>query len=51
MTSDILQTLDAEQRYAAETLLGPLCILAGAGFLYLTLALPNWQARLSQLFG
>lgn len=31
MTSDILQTLDAEQRHAAETLLGPLCILAGAG--------------------
>jgi hypothetical protein len=26
-------------------------VLAGAAFLYLTLALPNWQARLSQLFG
>jgi hypothetical protein len=32
-------------------LYSPLCVLAGTAFLYLTLALPNWQARLSQLFG
>lgn len=32
-------------------LYSPLCVLSGAAFLYLTLALPNWQARLSQLFG
>lgn len=29
--SDLLDTLDPEQRHAAETLLGPVCILAGAG--------------------
>jgi len=29
----------------------PLCVLAGLGFLFLTLALPNWSVRLSQLFG
>jgi len=32
-------------------LYSPLCALAGTAFLYLTLALPNWQARFSQLFG
>lgn len=29
----------------------PLCALAGLGFLFLTIALPNWTWRLSQLFG
>ena len=29
--TDLLAGLDAEQRQAAETLSGPLCILAGAG--------------------
>lgn len=29
----------------------PLCALAGIAFLFLTLALPNWTWRLSQLFG
>jgi hypothetical protein len=32
-------------------LYSPLCVLAGLGFLFLTLALPNWSARFSQLFG
>ena len=30
-SSDVLDGLDPEQRHAAETLLGPVCILAGAG--------------------
>lgn len=30
-TVDVLDGLDPEQRHAAETLLGPVCILAGAG--------------------
>ena len=29
----------------------PLCFAAGLGFLFLTLALPNWSARLSQMLG
>lgn len=29
----------------------PLCAVAGAAFLFLALALPNWSLRLSQLFG
>lgn len=31
MSADLLDGLDPEQRHAAETLLGPVCILAGAG--------------------
>lgn len=42
-----------EQPYLSlnRRLYSPLCVLAGLGFLFLTLALPNWTARLSQLFG
>jgi hypothetical protein len=42
-----------EQPYLSlnRRLYSPLCFLAGLGFLFLTLALPNWTARLSQLFG
>ena len=31
VSDDLLAALDDEQRVAAETLLGPVCILAGAG--------------------
>jgi len=59
LTRGVAGVLPAFERAAPEEpflslnrrLYSPLCILAGAGFLYLTLALPNWQARLSQLFG
>ena len=42
-----------EQPYLSlnRRIYSPLCVLAGLGFLFLTLALPNWSARLSQLFG
>lgn len=42
-----------EQPYLSlnRRLYSPLCVLAGLGFLFLTIALPNWSARLSQLFG
>lgn len=42
-----------EQPYLSlnRRLYSPLCVLAGIGFLFLTLALPNWSARFSQLFG
>lgn len=32
-------------------LYSPLCALIGLGFLFLTIALPNWTTRLSGLFG
>jgi len=42
-----------EQPYLSlnRRLYSPLCVFAGIGFLFLTLALPNWSARFSQLFG
>ncbi len=42
-----------EQPYLSlnRRIYSPLCTLIGAGFLFLTLALPNWSWRLSQLFG
>lgn len=42
-----------EQPYLSlnRRIYSPLCALVGAGFLFLTLALPNWSWRLSQLFG
>ncbi len=42
-----------EQPYLSlnRRIYSPLCFFAGLGFLFLTLALPNWSLRLSQLFG
>lgn len=42
-----------EQPYLSlnRRIYSPLCALAGLGFLFLTLALPNWSARLNQMFG
>jgi len=42
-----------EQPYLSlnRRLYSPLCALAGAAFLFLTLALPNWSWRFNQLFG
>jgi len=42
-----------EQPYLSlnRRIYSPLCTMVGAGFLFLTLALPNWSWRLSQLFG
>lgn len=42
-----------EQPYLSlnRRIYSPLCGLAGIGFLFLTLALPNWSWRLSQLSG
>ncbi|MBI1399320.1 DUF3995 domain-containing protein [Hyphomonas sp.] len=42
-----------EQPYLSlnRRIYSPLCALVGIGFLFLTLALPNWSWRLSQLFG
>lgn len=42
-----------EQPYLSlnRRIYSPLCALAGIAFLFLTLALPNWTWRLSQLFG
>lgn len=42
-----------EQPYLSlnRRIYSPLCFAAGLGFLFLTLALPNWSARLSQMLG
>lgn len=42
-----------EQPYLSlnRRIYSPLCFTAGLGFLFLTLALPNWSARLSQMLG
>ena len=42
-----------EQPYLSlnRRIYSPLCALVGVGFAFLTIALPNWTWRLSQLFG
>ncbi len=42
-----------EQPYLSlnRRIYSPACVLIGAAFLYLTVSLPNWSLRLSQLFG
>lgn len=42
-----------EQPYLSlnRRIYSPLCVLAGLAFLFLTVALPNWTWRFSQLFG
>jgi len=42
-----------EQPYLSlnRRIYSPVCVLAGLAFLFLTLALPNWSWRLTQLFG
>jgi hypothetical protein len=42
-----------EQPYLSlnRRIYSPLCFAAGLGFLFLTLALPNWSVRLSQMLG
>lgn len=42
-----------EQPYLSlnRRIYSPACAVVGVAFLYLTLSLPNWSARFSQLFG
>jgi hypothetical protein len=42
-----------EQPYLSlnRRIYSPLCAVVGIGFLFLTVALPNWSWRFSQLFG